>query len=218
MIDNDKYLETLITNSFSNFGDRPNIIWKSKNKQIRNAQEYYTIVPVTEKKYLYIVLTKRYYNKNDINIYLDCFYTTKSNRGTTLSERPRGLPDDFRFSNIKLLFVKDHPLLVKLYAVIKYNNYVNATKGKYNWVEDMIIWTNEMKIPWFEYKHESSNPEDKPDAYICYDMRDKFGFDITIRVTKWKRLVVSLDGRMFHNINNIYLKDDALYNAIRDNI
>ena len=88
MIDNNKYLETLITNSFSNFGGKPNLIWKSRDSAVRNAQEFYTIIPTTKKKYLYIILTKRYYNANDINIYLDCYYTTKDRSSNTiLNER-----------------------------------------------------------------------------------------------------------------------------------
>jgi len=207
------YINKLITRSYikdENIQNDKNIIWKFKYKTNIDTV-YYCEIPISNKKYLYLLLTKKKLYGDNFNIYMETFITTKAKvMYQNINEKPHGLSSDYNYKPLNTIYLTQYPELVKLYSIIKYNNIINKTIGKQEFINDLIKWTKDDLITWYKYVGHTHN------QYKCYDIKSK---DINLYfLLKQNMLIIYYSNRKIEGflVNKINLDNDILYNTVKN--
>jgi len=218
VINNDKFLKTLTNGSVSfHESSPPKFQWEFYSND-RTTIQYSTKIFITDKKHLFFILTKKRISDNTINIYMNVYLTSivdnnvrnvKHPYDVILDIVPEGLLSNYRYVNIKSLYLSSHPDLFKLYGIVKFGNVLNH-QGKPLFIDNMLKWTKIDSIPWVKNsKH----------FYKCYDIENKNGPEIIIKVGK-TRIFITLEYSI-HNpmnrifaLNNIHLSNTKLFDEI----
>jgi len=210
MVNFTKFLDNVIRESIS-FGkaDKPGIFWKFKYSD-NTIFQFETKIKLSGKKHLYLILTKRKLSR-DINIYLETYLSVRPNKNDdnydfSTTETP-GI-DGYRYKTIRSMYLNSYPNLLKLYGMVKFNNYLTHTRTNELFVKDLIEWTKNDLLPWERFGDYS---------FRCKDTKyqDK---EIFIRAGK-TRLFIFLNGGQYKHftLNNIELDSyggNLLYDTI----
>ena len=204
MVENNSFVKKIIDSSVSFFNSGTNLIWHYKKAE-NNIIQYYTKYYITEKKYFYLLLTKRKIGGGKSNIYLEVYFTSKKKGFSSDLDVKPDLPD-YHYRHIRSIYVSSWPMLVKLYAIVKYDNHLKNFVGKEKYVKQLKDWTKDGYLAW--EKHTL--------GYICYDLKNHFGCDIYLNSRKNDKVSIQLDGKLYHKIND--MDGDGLYNIIDQSV
>jgi len=211
MVDFTRFLNKVIEGSISHDQKiKPSMIWEFKYNN-DTIYQYKTKIILSGKKHLYLILTKRRLS-NDINIYLEVYLSVKPNNNDNnydFSSMEKPTDPEYKYKNIRSMFLNSYPDLLKLYGIVKYNNYLSYTRTKELFVKDLIEWTKKDLLPW------KSN--DNKYSYTCTDTIHK-DMEIYIRAGK-ERLFVFLNGGKYKHFTlaNILLDSkNLLFNTIKE--
>jgi len=202
---------------------------KSKLKWVlgssnRNIQQYQSRLNIdgTKDRFLFFLLTKRKI-RTGINIYLEIYVSTKLKRPDHYYFNDELLKklSKYKMTNIGTYYLTRYVRLLKLYGIIKYQNYLFYKNGVRGFVNDLKKWTEDGLLVWFRDNN----------GYTCYDVRhnkDEIFLNLKKRtfINKTKKedryvynLYIYLNGNNFtwFQINDIGVDED-LYEKVLNSI
>lgn len=206
----EKQLNKIISDSISYYNKPPKIKWDIYNIDSGLYQYYAFVKVLNTNKFIFLLLTKRKTIGNNVNIYLEVYFTTeKDGRDYFYNVKVlKPLTDKYKMKEVRSFYITRYLDLVKLYGIVKYQNILN-NMGKDRFVNDLYLWTKNNMLVW--YKNKSG-------GFVCYDMKYQSN-EIFIKVNKYNLFIYLLGKNYFwYEINNIRTSDGKLFNLLKNKV